>query len=60
MVTSSVRPGVADQVAHLDLQLADPSVDRGVHLAIAQVDLGIIDRGLGPGDFALALSMSIL
>ena len=29
--------GVADQVAQLDFQLADPSVDRGVHLAVPRL-----------------------
>ena len=53
MVTSSVGAGVADQVADLDLELADPAVDRGVHPAITQVELGIIDGGLGPGDLGL-------
>ena len=42
------QAGIADQVAHFDLQLADSSVDRSVHLAVAQVDLGIIQVGLGP------------
>ena len=55
MVDQLGGAGVADQVAELDLQLADPPVDRGEHPAIAQIDLGIFDRGLGPGDFRLGV-----
>ena len=37
-----------DQVAELDLQLADPAVDRGEHPAIVEIDLGRL-RSAWPG-----------
>ena len=48
-------PRVADQVAQLDLQFADPPVDRREHLAVAQIDLRIFDGGFRPGDFRLGV-----
>ena len=37
----------ADQVADLDAGLADPPLDRGIHPAVAQVQLGVADGGPG-------------
>ena len=42
-----------DEVADLDPGLADPAVDRGVHPAVAQVQLGVADGGLGGLDLGL-------
>ena len=38
-----------NQIADLDAGLADPSVERGVHPAIAQIQLGIANGSLGGG-----------
>ena len=53
-VVGAAAPGRrADEVAELDLGQADPAVDRRGHPAVAQVDLGVDDRGLRPVDVGL-------
>src|SRR5436305_343419 len=45
-----VRP---NQVADLDPSLADPASQRSVHPAVAQVQLGVADGGLGGRELRL-------
>ena len=47
------RLAIADQVADLDLQLADAPIDGCHHPAIAQIEVGIVDAGLGSGEVGL-------
>ena len=52
-MTSSVRPASPTRLPSLTFSSPIRPVDRSVHLAIAQVDLGVVDGGLGLGDLGL-------